>query len=178
MADITIQAGLGKKGVVDDDNMLGQVATFQGVNLDDPNFPVLDGATPIKAILVRNTSGGTLASGLGVTYKSGKLGKEIGTLSSANGVCDGVIDPFLGAGVTVADQQTCWLILEGRINVEVGAGDLTINTVVQTLANGKFGSGTLGTNPVGHCGRSVAAGTSGNRALVAFNPPFAAIKSC
>jgi hypothetical protein len=178
MADATIQMGLGKKGVVDDDNMLGQIATFQGVNLDDPNFPVLDTATPIKAILVRNTSGGTLASGLGVTYKSGKIGKELGALSGANAICDGVVDPFLGAGVTVADQQCCWVIIEGRVPVEVGSGDLTINSVVQTLANGKFGTGTAGTNPIGHSGRSVAAGVSGSRALVAFNNPFSAIKSC
>jgi hypothetical protein len=178
MSGKTIQMALGRKGVVSDDSMLGQEAIFQGVNLDDPNNPILDSSTTIKAILVANDSGGTLASGLGVTYKSGYLGKKIGALSGANAVCDGVVDPFLGAGVTVADGETFWLCVEGRFDVEVGAGDLAANGVVQTLANGKFGTGTAGTNPIGHCGKANEAGTSGGRALVAFNNPFSAIKPC
>jgi hypothetical protein len=178
MSGNTIQMGLGKKGVVSDDTMLGQEACFQGVNLDDPNFPVLDTGTTIKAILVANDSGGTLASGLGVTYKSAYLGKKVGALSGANLVCDGVVDPFLGAAVTVADGEFFWLCVEGRFEVEVGAGDLAANGVVQTLASGKFGTGTAGTNPIGHCGKANEAGTSGGRALVAFNNPFSAVKPC
>lgn len=178
MSGKTIQMALGRKGVVSDDSMLGQEAIFQGVNLDDPNNPILDSSTTIKAILVANDSGGTLASGLGVTYKSGYLGKKIGALSGANAVCDGVVDPFLGASVTVADGEFFWLCVEGRFDVEVGAGDLAANGVVQTLANGKFGTGTAGTNPIGHCGKANEAGTSGGRALVAFNNPFSAIKPC
>lgn len=178
MSGKTIQMALGRKGVVSDDSMLGQEAIFQGVNLDDPNNPILDSSTTIKAILVANDSGGTLASGLGVTYKSGYLGKKIGALSGANAVCDGVVDPFLGASVTVADGEFFWLCVEGRFDVEVGAGDLAANGVVQTLANGKFGTGTAGTNTIGHCGKANEAGTSGGRALVAFNNPFSAIKPC
>lgn len=178
MSGETIQMALGRKGVVSDDSMLGQEALFSGYNLDDPNFPVLDSQTTIKAILVKNDSGGTLASGLGVTYKSGGIGKTVGALSGADAICDGVVDPFLGAGVTVANGEAFWLCVEGRFDVEVGAGDLTINSVVQTLANGKFGTGTAGTNPIGHSGRSIEAGTSGGRALVAFNNPFSAVKPC
>lgn len=173
---VTIQMPLGRKGVISDERMLGQIACFQGVNLDDPNNPALDIAMPIRAILVVNDSGGTLASGLGVTFKSGQVGKKIGALSGANLVCHGVVDPFLGAAVTVADGEYFWLILSGRIDVEVGAGDLTANAVVQTLASGKFGTGTAGTNPIGHSGIAVEAGTSGGRALVAFNTPFAPIR--
>lgn len=178
MSGQTIQMGLGKKGVVDDDNMLGQEACFQGVNYDDPNFPVLDTGTTIKAILVKNDSGGTLASGHGVTYKSGGLGKTIGALSGANAVCDGVVDPFLGAGVTVANGEFFWLCVEGRFDVEVGAANLSADAVVQTAASGKFVTGTAGTNPIGHCGKANEAGTSGGRALVAFNNPFSAVKPC
>lgn len=176
MSGVTIQMGLGKTGVVSDTNMLGQVATFQGVNLDDPSNPGLDTSTPIKAILVMNDSGGTLGSGLGAVYKSAYLGKRVSALSGANAICDGVVDPFLGVGATVADGAYFWLIVEGRIDVEIGAGDITVNTVVQTLASGKFGSGVAGTNPIGHCGRSVEAAASGARALVAFNNPFSAVK--
>lgn len=178
MSGSTIQMPLGRKGVISDDSMLGQEALFSGYNLDDPNFPVLDSQTTIKAILVKNDSGGTLASGLGVTYKSGGVGKTVGALSGANAVCDGVVDPFLGAGVTVADGETFWLCVEGRFDVEVGAANLSANAVVQTAASGKFVTGTAGTDPIGHSGRAVEAGTSGGRALVAFNNPFSAVKPC
>lgn len=175
MSSATIQMGLGRKGVVSDDTMLGQIAKFQGVNMDDPNNPVLTSGTPIYAVLVKNDSGGTVASGLGITYKSGYVGTRIGALSGANAICHGVVDPFLGAGVTVANGETCWVILQGDIDVEIGAGDIGANDIVQTLANGKFGTGTAGTNPIGHCGVALEAGTSTNRARVVFRNAFAPI---
>ena len=170
------QMQLGEVDVVKDDNDLGVVKVFRDLDMTYPNFWTLGSQSSVKAIFVKNDSGGTLGSGLGVTYKSGGLGKTIGALSGANLRCDGVVDPFLGAGVTVADQSYFWLIIEGPIDVEVGAGDLTVNSVVQTLASGKFGTGTAGTNTVGHSGMSAEAGTSGNRARVFFNNPFSAVK--
>lgn len=171
-----IQMQLGEVDVVKDDNALGVVKVFRDLDMTYPNFWTLGSQSSVKAIFVKNDSGGTLGSGLGVTYKSGGLGKTIGALSGANLRCDGVVDPFLGAGVTVADGAYFWLIIEGPIDVEVGAGDLTVNSVVQTLASGKFGTGTAGTNTVGHSGMSAEAGTSGNRARVFFNNPFSAVK--
>lgn len=171
-----IQQQLGEVDIVKDDNALGVVKTFLDRDTTDPNAHVLNSQTTIKAIFVKNDSGGTLESGLGVTYKSGGIGKTIGALSGANARCDGVVDPFLGAGVTVANGSYFWLIIEGPIDVKVGAGDLTTNTVVQTLANGLFGSGTAGTNTLGHSGISAEAGTATNRARVYFNNPFSAVK--
>lgn len=172
----TIQMGLGRKGVISDTNMLGQIACFQAQDHTDSQAPVLQSGGNIYAVLVMNDSGGTVASGLGITFKSGYIGKRIGALSGANAICHGVVDPFLGAGVTVAANEYCWVIIQGPIDVNVGAGDLTANTVVQTLANGLFGSGTAGTNPIGHSGLSNEAGSSGGRALVYFNNPFSPVK--
>lgn len=171
-----IQQQLGEVDVVKDDNALGVTKIFRDLDMTNPGFWTLGSQASVKAIFVKNDSGGTLASGLGVTYKSGYVGKRVGAKSGANARCDGVVDPFLGAGVTVADGSYFWLIIEGPIDVEVGSGDLTINTVVQTLANGLFGSGTAGTNTIGHSGLSDEAGTSGNRARVFFNNPFSAVK--
>jgi hypothetical protein len=171
-----IQQQLGEVDIVKDDNALGVVKTFLDRDTTDPNAHVLNSQTTLKAIFVKNDSGGTLGSGLGATYKSGGIGKTIGALSGANLRCDGVVDPFLGVGVTVADGAYFWLIIEGPIDVEVGAGDLATNSVAQTLANGKFGTGTPGTNPLGHSGISAEAALSGARARVFFNNPFSAVK--
>lgn len=171
-----IQMQLGEVDVVKDDNALGVVKVFRDLDMTYPNFWTLGSQSSVKAIFVKNDSGGTLGSGLGVTYKSGGLGKTIGALSGANLRCDGVVDPFIGAGNTVADGSYFWLIIEGPIDVEIGAGDQTVNGVVQTLASGKFGTGTAGTNPLGHCGIAAEAGTSGGRARVFFQNAFSAVK--
>jgi len=171
-----IQQALGEVDIVKDDNALGVVKTFLDRDMTDPNAHVLNSQSTLKAIFVKNDSGGTLGSGLGATYKSGGLGKTIGALSGANLRCDGVVDPFIGAGNTVADGSYFWLIIEGPIDVEVGAGDLAVNGVVQTLASGKFGTGTAGTNPLGHSGIAAEAGVSGGRARVFFQNAFSAVK--
>jgi len=172
-----IQQQLGEYDIVKDDNALGVVKTFRDLNMANPNFWTLQSQSSIKAIFVKNDSGGTLGSGLGATYKSGGIGKTIGALSGANLRCDGVIDPFLGVGVTVPDQSYFWLLIEGPFDVEVGAGDLAANGVVQTLASGKFGTGTAGTNPIGHSGICQTAAASGARARVYFQNPFSIVKS-
>jgi hypothetical protein len=171
-----IQQQLGELDIVKDDNALGTVKHFRDLNMTFPNFWTLNSQTSVKAIFVRNDSGGTLGSGLGVTYKSGGIGKTVGSLSGANLRCDGVVDPFLGVGVTVPDQSYFWLIIEGPIDVEVGAGDLAANAVVQTLASGKFATGTAGTNPLGHSGICQTAAVSGARARVYFQNPFSVVK--
>jgi hypothetical protein len=167
---------LGQVDIVEDDRYLGVVKRFADINRDSAVNWYPESAANLKAVFVKNDSGGTLASGLGVTYKAGGVGKTIGALSGANLRCDGVVDPFLGAAVTVANGSYFWLIIEGPIDVEVGAGDLTSLGVVQTLASGKFGTGTAGTNSVGHSGISAEAGSSGGRARVFFNNPFSAYK--
>ncbi len=177
MSTRTIQMQLGEKNIVIDDRLLGCQVCFLDKDLGS-NFDTPLSAMEMCAVYVKNTSGGTLLSGRGGVFKSGATGKEVGGYHSANGRCDGVIDPFLGAGVTVADGDYFWLMIQGPFDVEVGAGDLTVNSVVQTLANGLFGTGTAGTNPIGHSGISAEAGTSGGRARVCFNNPFSAVKCC
>jgi hypothetical protein len=171
-------ANLGKKNIFQDDRYLGAQACFIDYNMDDPNAPTVNSANKICAVYVKNDSGGALGSGKGVVYKSGQVGKKVGGYHSANGRCDGVIDPFLGAGVTVADGDYFWLVIQGPIDVVIGAGDQTVNTPIQTLANGVFGTGTPGTNPLGHSGISNEAGVSGDRIRAFFTNAFSAVKPC
>lgn len=169
-----VQMDLGKKNVVSDDLLLGAAGTFVDRNMDNPNAMGRNSCNTIRALYVKNSTGSALGSGKGVLFKSGKLGKEVNGYHSANGRCDGVVDPFLGAGVTVADGDYFWLIIAGPIDIEVGAGDLTVNSVVQTLTGGRFGTGTAGTNPIGHSGVSDEAGVEDGRARVFFRSSFAA----
>lgn len=171
---ITVQARLGSIDVIKNENSLGQIAMFQDQDQTSPDAPIINSGTPIYAVLVKNGLAGVVTPGLGYTYKSGLIGKEVGALSGANAICDGVADPFYSGTIPVGSYF--WLIIQGPIDVKVGAGDLTANAVVQTLANGLFGTGTAGTNPIGHCGKAVEAGASGGSARVYFTNAFSAVK--
>lgn len=162
-------ARLGAKNIVRDDAYLGAVRVFMDKDQSLPDSVAPLSARGVKAMYVKNGSGGALTKGLGVVMKSGAL-NQVGGLHSANGRCDGIIDPYLTG--TVADGDYFWLIIEGPIDVEVGSGGLTANSVVQTIASGKFANGTAGTNPVGHSGIAEEAGVDGATARVIFNNPF------
>lgn len=170
---------MSRLGVVDvysDARALGQIARFQDRDQDDPNAPVPNTGVPIWAVYVMNDSGGTLASGLGAKFKSGYIGTRVGGLSGANEVPDGVVDPFLGSGNTVANGSYFWLIIQGPIDVEIGSGNIAANDPVQTIASGKFATGAYGTNPAGNSGRAVEAANSGSRARIFFTNPNSAVK--
>lgn len=170
----TIQMKLGQVDIVGAES-LGQVGYFQDKDLTTaPASPTLNSQMFTKAVLVLNDTGGTLAAGTGCTFKSGYLGLRVGAKSGANLVCDGIVDPDVSAAVP--DQAYFWLIIGGPTRALIGAGDQTANGVVQTLASGLFGTGTAGTNPIGHCGKANAAGTSGNLCRILFNNPFSALR--
>lgn len=167
-------ARLGAKNIYRQDEYLGAMRNFQDRDHADGQSVTASTARTIKAMYVKNGSGGALTKGLGVVMKSGAP-NQVGGLHSANGRCDGIIDPFLTG--TVADGDYFWLIVEGPVDVEVGTGGLTANSVVQTIASGKFANGTAGTNPIGHSGIAEEAGIDGAVARVMFNNPFGINKS-
>jgi hypothetical protein len=171
---ITIQQPLGEYNVISDDRALGQIACFQDQDRTDPNAPYVVSGTPVYAVLVKNGLGGVVTPSLGYTYKTAKIGKEVGALSGANAICDGVADPWVSG--TIPDGAYFWLIIQGPCEVKAAAGGITQNAEVQTAANGLFVDGTAGTNPIGHCGKANEAATSGNFARVYFRSPFAAVK--
>lgn len=171
---ITVQQPLGRYNVISDDNMLGQVAMFQDQDQTVPDAPIINSGTPVYALLCKNSKGGTLTPGLGYTFKSGKIGKEVDALSGANAICDGVADPWVSG--TIPDGAYFWLIIQGPCELKAAAGGITANAEVQTAANGLFVDGTAGTNPIGHVGKANEAATSGNFARVYFRSPFAAVK--
>jgi hypothetical protein len=170
------QMRLGEYDKMQDDAYLGAVRNFMDKDHDNPDAVTPLSGTDITAVYVQNDSGGTLAGGLGVNFKSNAIGKKIGALSGANLYCDGVVDPFLS--VAVPNGSYFWLIIAGPCKVEIGAGDITAGAVVQTIASGKFAGGTRGTNPIGHCGTSTEAVASGSRARVYLNLPFSTIVHC
>lgn len=170
----TIQMRLGEVDIVGAESV-GQIGCFQDKDLStNPASPTLYSQMKTYAVLVLNDSGGTLAAGTGCTFKSGYLGTRVGAKSGANLVCDGIVDPDVSAAVP--DQAYFWLIIQGPTRALIGAGDQAANGVVQTLASGLFGTGTAGTNPIGHSGKALAAATSGNLGRILFNNPFSALK--
>lgn len=171
---ITNQARLGSYNVISDDSMLGQVAMFQDQDQTDPNAPIIVSGTPVYAILVKNGLGGVVTPSLGYTFKTGKIGKEVGALSGANAICDGVADPWVSG--TIPDGAYFWLIIQGPCEVKAAAAGITQNAEVQTAASGLFADGTAGTNPIGHVGKANEAATSGNTARVYFRSAFAAVR--
>ena len=171
---ITVQQPLGSYNVLKDDRSLGQIACFQDQDRTDPNAPYPLSGTPVYAVLVKNGLGGVVTPGLGYTYKSGLIGKEVGALSGANAICDGIADPWVSG--TIPDGAYFWLIIQGPCEVKAAAGGITANAEVQTAASGLFGNGTAGTSPIGHVGKAVEAATSGNSARIYFRSPFAAVK--
>lgn len=176
MSSMISQMRLGEYDVIQDDAYLGAVKKFMDKDHSNPDAVAPLSSTYITAVLVKNASGGTLAGGLGVTFKSDGIGKTIGALSGANLYCDGVVDPFLT--VAVPNGSYFWLIVDGPCDVEIGSGDITAGAVVQTIASGKFAGGTRGTNPIGHCGNSTEAVASGARARVYLHLPFATVSGC
>lgn len=165
---------LGRVDVVKDDAYLGHVMRFVDKDYSDPDSAEVLSSSYVYTAFVKNNSGGTLAPGLGAVYKTSNVGKEVGGLSGANTIVDGVIDPFLTAAVP--DGSYFLLIIKGPVDVEVGAGDATAGTIAQTLANGKFADGTPGTNPIGHSGKFAEAASSGSRARLYFNNAFSALQ--
>ncbi len=163
------QARLGAKNVLKDDSYLGAERSFMDKDHSNPDSVAPLSSRIIRARYVLNDSGGTLDPGKGVVIKSGAPNK-IGGYHSANGRCDGVVDPFLVGAVAVNDYF--WLIVDGPVDVEIGAGNITANAVVQTIGSGLFAGGTAGTNTVGHSGIAEEAANSGARARVIFNNPF------
>lgn len=163
------QARLGAKNILKDDAYLGAERSFMDKDHSVPDSVAPLSSRVIRARYVKNGSGGALDPGKGVVIKSGAP-NQIGGYHSANGRCDGVIDPFLTG--SVADGDYFWLIVEGPVDVEIGSGNIAANAVVQTIASGLFAGGTAGTNPVGHSGIAEEAANSGSRARVIFNNPF------
>jgi hypothetical protein len=170
----TIQNPMGSYNIVDDDAALGQRGDFPDKDFTNRDLMNIYSGNRVHAIFVKNSLGGVLTPGKGYTFKSGKLGTEVDALSGANLVCHGIADPYIVG--TIPANACFWLIIKGPTKVMIGAGDQTINGVVQTLAAGVFGTGAAGTNPIGHSGIALAAGTSGNLCRAYFNSPFAPIQ--
>lgn len=170
----TIQNPMGSYNIVSDDSALGQRGDFPDKDFTSRDMMNIYSGNRVHAIFVKNSLGGVIYGGKGYTFKSGKLGTEVDALSGANLVCHGIADPYVVG--TIPDGAYFWLIIKGPTKIWIGAGDQDINVMTQTLANGLFGTATPGTNPIGHSGVALEAGTSGNLCRAYFNSPFSPIQ--
>lgn len=170
----TNQMQLGQINVIGAESV-GQVGCFSDLDrTTNPESPQRLSNMKTYAVICLNDTGGAITPGKGYTYKSGYLGTRVGAASGANLVCDGIADPDYPT--TIPDQSYFWLIIGGPTKALIGAGDQTANGVVQTLAAGVFGTGTAGTNPIGHSGKALAAASEGALGRILFNNPFSALK--
>jgi hypothetical protein len=172
---LTANARLESVDANPDDAYLGRQAFFRDQLLTNTEQPILNSLSLVKAVYVKNSTGGAIAGGLGCKWLTSNVGKAVGTLSGANEICDGVT-PYNVPGNSIANGSYFWLIIEGPTKVEVGVGNVTAGGTLQTLASGKFADATVGTNPQGHSGRSTEAIASGSQARVYFNNPFSGMK--
>lgn len=170
----TNQMQLGQINVIGDESA-GQVGCFSDLDrTTNPEAPRRLSNMKTYAVIVLNDTGGDVTPGKGYTYKSGYLGTRVGAVSGANLVCDGIADPDYPS--VIPNGSYFWLIIQGPTKALIGAGDQTVNGVVQTLASGLFGTGTAGTNPIGHSGKALAAGTATNLCRILFNNPYSSLK--
>lgn len=154
-------------------------------NLDpDSTYPVQklrDGST-IRAVMVRNGSGGTLVPGDAVTWLADYHGRRIGAkVTATQGRAAGIVDPYRTVSETIAANDLFWLIVEGDCECNlptagssggIAQGDL----VVVDAEDGKVEKGTVdGTtyanddqlllNNIGYCKETISAAGTG-RVLV------------
>lgn len=133
------------------DHLLGKEVEFEDRNLasTEQMKPLLTAMT-IRARLVKNDSGGTLAKNLIVAWKSGYVGTRVGGLCAVSPARPaGVVTPY--AGATIADGANFWMIVRGPCNVvSDGASTIAITDQITPAGSGKIkkvASGTAATLP-------------------------------
>ena len=129
-------APLGKKNVISDTDLLGQVARFLDLDYSATGVKAVQSQQPVYARLVKNTSGGALTPGA-IVYPGSELGacRDVGGEAIAGTTLGcGVVDPWLGS---VADDDIFWLIYSGPCKFQFTTG--TALVIGQPLALGAAG---------------------------------------
>lgn len=129
--------GLGQVNIVRDDRWLGCIRKFMDKDHANPNSNELLSGASVWAAYVKNSSGGTILPGVGVTCLATAMGMEIGAKSGADGRVDGVVDSYISAtGLTNGSYG--WVIFGGPCKVLAGYGGLAQADVLQTAVDGTF----------------------------------------
>lgn len=104
------------------DGALGAVGLFE----DRPSLTqdaALNSKRVRHGLLVRNTSGGTLAAGTGATFEATYWGTRVDSNSGNGTRTDGIVDPLLAAAVP--NNYYFWLFTYGPCKV-LSSGDASI----------------------------------------------------
>ncbi len=140
----------------------GELDTLLGmqVEFDDCNYSAnvatrkLNSGRRIKAVWVKNDSGGALNPGECLTWKSGSAGTHIGGVTGSAGTGVGAVDPYV---TSVANGANFWMLIEGpgraRSGNSISANAILIPTStgeVVTVTNDAAGS-------LSACGRAITA---------------------
>lgn len=137
MSDATANYPLGQK-ITDayGATMLGTETWFPDLDYGSTTHPKGVRQSPIEshAVLVKNSSSGTLAVGAMVKWKAGKAGTEIGAVAGADEQACGQVDPYLSS--VVADGETFWIIRSGIGKVNSSAA-VTAGDPIGTAAAGE-----------------------------------------
>lgn len=157
----TIMYELGQTADSDElDQLLGTEAEFPHVNYAlAPQNRVLLSSRRIKAIWMKNGSGGALNPNEVLTPKSGSAHKEVGGVTGSAGTGIGAVDPFVS---TVADGKYFWMIVEGPAKARA-SGSISANAILIPASTGEV---TTVTNDapgsLSACGRAVTAASNAN----------------
>lgn len=152
----TIMYELGQTAVNEElDQLLGTEVEFPHVNYSlAPQNRVLLSSRRIKAVWMKNTSGGVLNPNEVLTPRSGFAGTEIGGVTGSAGTGIGAVDPFVSS---VPANNYFWMIVDGpgraRSGAAISANAILIPTStgeVVTVTNDAAGS-------LSACGRAVTA---------------------
>lgn len=140
------------------DRILGSVMAFPDEKKDGRLYYRVSGMHVICR-MVKNNSGGTLARGKMVKYKSTAIFREIGGLAGAGEVADGVVDPY-GPAATIADGEHFLIVIAGRVvGLKSASETYSQGDLIKTGASGVC-TASAAITTAGFCGKVEVATTS------------------
>ena len=155
---------LGEKAVAGElESLLGTVREFTDVNYSaiDSQRKLLSGRR-IKAMWVKNDSGGALNPNECLTWKSGLAGTYVGGVTGAAGTGVGAVDPYV---TSVANGEHFWMLIEGPGKAR-SAGSISANAILIPAATGEVTTVTNdAAGSLSACGRAVTAATAADQTI-------------
>ena len=118
------------------DHLLGRTNVIEDLDRSGAatNRKLLSGMD-VHVTLVKNSSGGTLAPGIAVTWASAKVGTEVGAAAGAGVDAAVIVDPYLKSAVP---DGAHFLIITYGPTTGVSGGAITANAAIAVGSNGKM----------------------------------------
>lgn len=157
---------LGHINQITDTTLLGTVFEFEDLNYaaSGPVLPRYSGEK-VRAMLVINRSGGTLAAGKRLVWEtSGEdgPGKAVSGLAGDDAECVGIVDSWINT--TVADNETFLMIIDGPCKLSYdGSATISVGSTIGGTGSGNTDVYVDGTDQViAYVGKALEAKTSGS----------------